>query len=191
MAQIRLYQQSFNGGEISESMFSRVTDSKYQSGLAKCRNFLVEPQGPIESRPGFQRVLEVKDPSKPPRLLIFTFSADQTMVLEVGEKYIRLHTQGKTLLDDDGLPYEVETPYLIDDVWGIHFVQSADIVTLVHPSHAPRELRRYGATDWRLTEISFASELEPPENVTAVQTINDSVSNKTDYTSECAVAALL
>lgn len=191
MAQIRLYQQSFNGGEISESMFSRVTDSKYQSGLAKCRNFLVEPQGPIVSRPGFQRVLEVKDPSKPPRLLNFTFSADQTMALELGEKYIRFHTQGQTLLDDDGLPYEVETPYLIDDVWGIHFVQSADIVTLVHPSHAPRELRRYGATDWRLTEISFASELEPPENVTAVQTINDSVSNKTDYKREYAVTALL
>ena len=191
MAQIRLYQQSFNGGEISDSMFSRVTDSKYQSGLAKCRNFLVEPQGPIVSRPGFQRVLEVKDPSKPPRLLNFTFSADQTMALELGEKYVRFHTQGQTLLGDDGLPYEVETPYLIDDVWGIHFVQSADIVTLVHPSHAPRELRRYGATDWRLTEISFASELEPPENVTAVQTINDSVSNKTDYTREYAVTALL
>ena len=53
MAQVRLYQQSFNGGEIADSMFSRVTDSKYQSGLAKCRNFLVEPQGPIVSRPGF------------------------------------------------------------------------------------------------------------------------------------------
>lgn len=191
MAQIRLYQQSFNGGEISDSMFSRVTDSKYQSGLAKCRNFLVEPQGPIVSRPGFQRVLEVKDPSKPPRLLNFTFSADQTMVLELGEKYIRFHTQGQTLLGDNGLPYEVETPYLIDDVWGIHFVQSADIVTLVHPSHAPKELRRYGATDWRLVTIEFTSELSAPTGLTVEQTINDSVSNKEDYTREYAVTALL
>lgn len=191
MAQIRLYQQSFNGGEISESMFSRVTDSKYQSGLAKCRNFLVEPQGPIVSRPGFQRVLEVKDPSKPPRLLNFTFSADQTMVLEVGEKYIRFHTQGQTLLDDDGRPYEIETPYLIDDVWGIHFVQSADVVTLVHPSYEPKELRRYGATDWRLVTIEFTSELSEPTGLTVEQTINDSVSNKEDYTREYAVTALL
>lgn len=191
MAQIRLYQQSFNGGEIAESMFSRVTDSKYQSGLAKCRNFLVEPQGPIVSRPGFQRVLEVKDPSKPPRLLNFTFSADQTMVLEVGEKYIRFHTQSQTLLGDDGLPYEVETPYLIDDVWGIHFVQSADVVTLVHPSYEPKELRRYGATDWRLVTIEFTSELSAPTGLTVEQTINDSVSNKEDYTREYAVTALL
>lgn len=191
MAQIRLYQQSFNGGEISESMFSRVTDSKYQSGLAKCRNFLVEPQGPIVSRPGFQRVLEVKDPTKPPRLLNFTFSADQTMVLEVGEKYIRFHTQGQTLLEDDVQPYEIETPYLIDDVWGIHFVQSADVVTLVHPSYEPKELRRYGATDWRLVTIEFTSELSAPTGLTVEQTINDSVSNKEDYTREYAVTALL
>lgn len=190
MAQVRLYQQSFNGGEIADSMFSRVTDSKYQSGLAKCRNFLVEPQGPIVSRPGFQRVLEVKDPSKPPRLIPFAFSADQTMVLELGEKYIRFHTQGQTLLDDDGDPYEVETPYLYDDIEGIHYVQSADIVTLVHPSHAPRELRRYGATDWRLSVISFSSELAAPTNVNAVQTINSSVTNKEDYTREYAVTAL-
>lgn len=54
------------------------------------------------------------------------------MVLELGEKYIRFHTQGQTLLDDDGDPYEVETPYLYDDIEGIHYVQSADIVTLVH-----------------------------------------------------------
>lgn len=190
MAQVRLYQQSFNGGEIADSMFSRVTDSKYQSGLAKCRNFMVEPQGPIVSRPGFQRVLEVKDPSKPPRLIPFAFSADQTMVLELGEKYIRFHTQGQTLLDDDGDPYEVETPYLYDDIEGIHYVQSADIVTLVHPSHAPRELRRYGATDWRLSVISFSSELAAPTNVNAVQTINSSVTNKEDYTREYAVTAL-
>lgn len=190
MAQVRLYQQSFNGGEIADSMFSRVTDSKYQSGLAKCRNFLVEPQGPIVSRPGFQRVLEVKDPSKPPRLIPFAFSADQTMVLELGEKYIRFHTQGQTLLDDDGDPYEVETPYLYDEIDGIHYVQSADIVTLVHPSHAPRELRRYGASDWRLSVISFSSELAAPTNVNAVQTINSSVTNKEDYTREYAVTAL-
>lgn len=190
MAQIRLYQQSFNGGEIADSMFSRVTDSKYQSGLAKCRNFLVEPQGPIVSRPGFQRVLEVKDPSKPPRLIPFAFSSDQTMVLELGEKYIRFHTQGQTLLGEDGQPYEVETPYPFDDIEGIHYVQSADIVTLVHPSHAPRELRRYGATDWRLSVISFSSELAAPTNVNAVQTINSSVTNKEDYTREYAVTAL-
>lgn len=190
MAQVRLYQQSFNGGEIADSMFSRVTDSKYQSGLAKCRNFLIEPQGPIVSRPGFQHVNSVKDSTKPPRLIPFTFAADQTLVLEFGEKYIRFHTMGQTVLGDDGQPYEVVTPYLHEDVTDIHYVQSADVVTLVHPSYAPRELRRYGATDWRLTEISFASELSAPTNVTAVQTINSSVSAKEDYTREYAVTSL-
>ncbi len=190
MSQIRLYQQSFNGGEIADSMYSRVTDTKYQAGLAKCRNFLVEPQGPIVSRPGFQHVNSVKDASKPPRLIPFTFAADQTLVLEFGEKYIRFHTMGQTVLGSDGNPYEVVTPYLHEDVADIHYVQSADVVTLVHPSYAPRELRRYGATDWRLTEISFASELSAPTNVMAVQTINSNASAKEDYTREYAVTSL-
>lgn len=172
-------------------MFSRIDDGKYQTGLALCKNFLVEPQGPIANRPGFAYVNSVKDPTKPPRLIPFTFSSTQTMVLEVGEKYIRFHTEGATVLGSNGLPYEVTTPYMIKDVFDIHYVQSGDIMTLVHPYYPPKELRRYGPTDWRLVDINFRSTLSPPTNVTAVQSINGEVTNKEDYTREYAVTALL
>lgn len=188
---IRNYQRAFNGGEVSPSMFSRIDDGKYQTGLALCKNFLVEPQGPIANRPGFAYVNSVKEPSKPPRLIPFTFSSTQTMVLEVGEKYIRFHTEGATVLGNNGLPYEVTTPYMIKDVFDIHYVQSGDIMTLVHPYYPPKELRRYGPTDWRLVDINFRSTLSPPTNVTAVQSINGEVTNKEDYTREYAVTALL
>lgn len=172
-------------------MFSRIDDGKYQTGLALCKNFLIEPQGPIANRPGFAYVNSVKDPTKPPRLIPFTFSSTQTMVLEVGEKYIRFHTNGATVLGSNGLPYEVITPYMIKDVFDIHYVQSGDIMTLVHPYYPPKELRRYGPTDWRLVDINFRSTLSPPTNVTAVQSINGEVTNKEDYTREYAVTALL
>lgn len=90
--------------------------------------------------------------------------------MELGPKYIRFHTQGKTLLGSDGKPYEVQTPYEADDIMDIHYVQSADIVTLVHPRYAPRELRRYGATDWRLQKISFTSTLSAPSLRSVTQT---------------------
>lgn len=172
-------------------MYSRIDDGKYQTGLALCKNFLIEPQGPIVNRPGFEYVNSVKDPEKPPRLIPFSFSVDQTMVLELGEKYIRFHTEGKTLLGSNGQPYEVVTTYLASEVFELEFVQSADVLTLCHPSHAPAELRRYGATDWRLVDISFVSKLSAPTGVSAVQTINDSVTNKTDYIRQYAVTALL
>ena len=191
MATVRTYQQSFNGGELSPEMFGRASDPKFQAGLAKCKNFLIEPRGPAVNRPGFEYVNFAKYADKQTRLIPFTFSTDQSMLLEFGDKYIRFHTEGQTLMGSNGQPYEVETPYAAEDLFDIHYVQSADILTLVHPSYDPRELRRHGATDWRLTVISFKSQLTPPTNVQAVQTIASSVSNKTAFTREYAVTSLL
>lgn len=186
----RLYQQAFNGGEISPEMYGRASDPKYQAGLAKCTNFLIDPRGPAVARPGFQHVNSTKYADKKARLMPFTFSTTQAMVLEFGDKYIRFHTAGQTLLKADGTPYEVTSPYASDEVFDIHYDQSGDIITLVHPNHAPRELRRYGPTDWRLVIPNFTSPLSPPGAPTVVQSINSEVTNKQDYTRKYAVTAL-
>lgn len=188
---LRSYTRAFNGGEVAPAMFARIDDAKYQTGLAKCKNFLIEPQGPLVNRPGFEYVRETKYANKKAVLIPFSFSDTQTMVLEFGEQYIRFHTNGATLLKDDGSVYEIASPYLEDDLHDLHYVQSSDILTIVHPSHAPRELRRYSALDWRLVEISFGSTLTAPKNLKAEQTINDDVTNKTDYKREYAVTSLL
>lgn len=161
MANVRTLQRSFGGGEVSPEMFGRIDDQKYQAGMALCRNFIVKPQGPVENRPGTQFVREVKDSTKAVRLIPFTYSTDQTMVLEFGNQYIRFHTQGATLMDGDD-PYEVATPYLEAHLFDLHYVQSADVLTIVHPSYAPRELRRLGALDWSLDELSFTPKIQPP-----------------------------
>lgn len=67
--------------------------------------------------------------------------------------------------------YEIPNPYDEDDLFDVHFVQSADVLTLVHPSYAPRELRRLGATQWTLTTISFASDLTAPGSIAATATV--------------------
>ena len=190
MASIRTYQQSCNGGELSPEMYGRAGDPKYQAGLAKCRNFLIDPRGPAENRPGFAYVNYAKYADKRVKLIPFTFSTDQSMVLEFGEKYIRFHTNGKTLLGSNGQPYEVATPYSADDLFSLHYVQSADVLTIVHPAYAPRELRRYSVVDWRLVEINFKGALPSPEAPTVVQSINGDVQNKEDYTREYCITAL-
>lgn len=151
---VKFLQRSFSGGEVTPEFFGRIDDVKYQTGLAKCRNFIVKPHGPVKNRPGLKFVREVKDSSKKTRLIPFTFSTTQTMVVEMGAGYFRFHTQGSTLLKD-GEPYEVSNPYLEEELFDIHHVQSADVLTLVHPNHPPMELRRLGATNWELKEVDF------------------------------------
>ena len=221
----RNFKQAFSGGEISPEMFGRIDDTKYQQGAATMRNFIAKPQGPAENRPGFAFVKEVKDSTKAVRLMSFTFSTVQTMVIEMGDQYFRFHTQGATLNYSDGaawnsgtnyivgsiakysgtnyysktihsnsqppnatnwyalpadMTYEIPSPYLEAELFDIHYVQSADVMTIVHPSHAPRELRRLGATQWELKEINFGSPIASPTIASVVAYIPSSSSTDTD-----------
>jgi hypothetical protein len=219
MPSTRIYNRSFAGGELSPEMFGRIDDIKFQTGAAKMRNFIPTPQGPAENRPGTKYVATVKDSTKRTRLLPFTYSTTQTMVLEFGQGYIRFHTQGSTLqagspaayngatayvvgdLVSSGgvnyyciaattgnappnatywypLPssaYEIPSPYQEADLFSIHYVQSGDVLTLVHPNHAPRELRRLGATTWTLTAITFVAPVAVPGAPTVTASRGDAL----------------
>ena len=156
MATQRNYYRSFGGGEVSQDMWGRIDDGKYQTGLAECRNFMVRPQGPIENRPGTTFVSFAKFNDKRVRLVPFVYSSDQSMVLEMGDGYMRFHSQGLTLMNG-GVPHEIITPFTEQMLFDIHYVQSADVMTFVHPGlPGPVELRRMGALDWRLSLVSLA-----------------------------------
>ena len=214
MPSTRQYFRSFAGGEMSPEMFGRVDDVKFQTGAATMRNFIALPQGPAENRPGTAFVREVKDSTKRTRLIPFTYSTTQTMVIELGAGYTRFHTQGATLtpgtpaayngatayvignLVSSGgvnyycianttgnappnatywypLPagiYEIPNPYAEADLFDIHYVQSADVLTLVHPNYAPRELKRLGATTWTITAITFGADVATPGTPTVTAT---------------------
>jgi len=303
MPNTRNYLRSFAGGEVSPEMFGRIDDIRYQTGAALMRNFIAKPQGPARNRPGFALVREVKDSTKKTRLIPFTFSVDQTYVIELGAGYFRFHTDGATLQfpdypeffaadaptpgelaitgsnasndlllssgatphglsnddpvfiwagtypsptvihyvleatsttfkvatsvggpavlytpqlpakvsflyyegdnviyngsiyrknsnqfggspywnssgptpdtvpfywDNMGVPgaYEVANTYTESELFDINYVQSNDVLTLVHPNHPPAELRRYGVDDWQLETISFVAPLAAPGGIT-------------------------
>ena len=187
-------QNSFTAGELSPAMFGRIDDGKYAMGLAECTNFICRPEGPVENRSGFGFVRAAKYADKACRLIPFVFTADQTMVVELGDKYARFHTQGQTLMDGDD-PYEIVTPYAAEDVMDIHYAQSADVITLVHPNYAPRELRRLGALNWQLVVIDFSAPLSAPTSLAGTYVCNaksDFVTDesKTMYSIKYVVTAL-
>lgn len=178
---MRSYSRSFTGGELTPEFFGQLGDAKYQTGLALCRNFRVLPHGPVQNRAGFEFVREVKTSAKRTRLLPFTYSTTQTMVIETGEGYFRFHTNAATLLSG-GVPYEVVNTYLQADIFGIKYVQSADVFTMVHNLYAPAELRRGGALAWTWTGITFATTLSPPASVTALATLGGTPGTPTTQT---------
>lgn len=231
--------RSFAGGELSPGLWGRLDLGKFQTGLALCQNFIVTPQGPVDSRPGFEYVLKAKQLGA--ALIPFEYSDEQSFALEFGEEYIRFHTQGGTLLETaqaitgisqaspgvltysgadpangdwvyltgiSGMTelngryvvvsavntgantfaltdlfgaaiettdfgaytsggtmarvYEIETDYLAADLFDLHFVQSADVLTIVHRSYPVSELRRLSATSWTWTPVSFAPGITAP-----------------------------
>jgi hypothetical protein len=61
-----------------------------------------------------------------------------------------------------GRIYTLTTPYLSADLSLLKYVQSADTLTLTHPSYAPRDLTRTGHANWTLTVTDFAASVQPP-----------------------------
>lgn len=299
MANTRVFKPSFSGGELSPEMFGRIDDGKFGSGAASIQNMIATPIGPLEKRPGFEFVNTTKN-NGVARLIPFTYSTTQTVVIEIGAGYFRFHTQGATILYDGtqrawipfgdftatiapstiitwmghqlvtgdqvqflatlilpstpgllpagiqanypytvtvidantfqitdpatgdlvgvtaagtgnllvgkvytagelcsysgvvyycviefallflttppftpqyfyaepaSLAYEVPNSYQAADLFGIHYVQSADVLTLVHPNYPPMQLERLGATDWTFVGIVFGQALSAPTGV--------------------------
>jgi len=235
---VKPHTRSFAGGEITPELYGRIDLTKFQTGLAKCLNFWVLPHGPVQNRPGFAYVNEVKDSTKRTRVIPFQYNTQQTFAVEFGDQYIRWHTNGGTLLETaknitgitqpagvitsaahgfsngqwvylsaiGGMTqlngrfavvsdaatntfrikdfagnyittgsysaytaggtaarvYEIASTYLEADLMDLHFTQSNDVLTITHPSYPPRELKRLGATNWTLTDVSFSPTISAP-----------------------------
>jgi hypothetical protein len=59
--------------------------------------------------------------------------------------------------------YTIATPYLEVDLSELQIVQSADVMTIVHPNYAPRELARLADANWTLTAITFLPDIDQPD----------------------------
>ncbi len=112
MPTIRGFQSSFNGGVVTPEFWGRIDDAKYQTGMAVCDNFIVLPHGPVVNCPGTQFVAATKSPARKSRLIPFTYSTTQTVVIELGHQYIRLYSGGQALLTPGGsAAYAAGTTY--------------------------------------------------------------------------------
>ena len=143
---------SFNAGELSPKMIGRTDVSQYFKGCKTLENFLVTPYGAVERRPGTRFLARAK--STRVRLVPFVFSSEISFILEFGEKYCRFFSS-RSQVCVNGAPLEIGTPYTAEDLPQMKFIQSADVMTIVHSDHVVRELKRTGEFVFELTEKEF------------------------------------
>lgn len=154
MPSVTAIQTNFTAGAFSPLLFSRVELQKYRNGAEVLTNFIVQRYGGIKKRGGTEFIYEVKDSAEAVRLIPFVFSKTQAYVLEFGSEYIRFYTNGGQV-QSGGSAVEVATPYQEDELFDVQYAQSADVLYLVHPAHAPRKLARLSATSFALAEVEF------------------------------------
>jgi hypothetical protein len=66
--------------------------------------------------------------------------------------------------------YTLATPYLVADLPLLKWTQSADVMTLTHPSYVPYDLARITNSSWTLTATTFASSIAAPASCTGTST---------------------
>jgi hypothetical protein len=155
---------SFNGGELSPLLDGRVDQDKYFTGCKTLSNFIPTVQGPVRRRGGTRRVGGVKTNSKRAWMADFVFSVGQAYILEFGDNYLRFWAnRGQLLGEDNVTPYEIATPYTeanlttADGTFALRFLQSADVMWIVHAErkYPPYRLSRFGAINWTLAAEDF------------------------------------
>lgn len=142
-------QVSFASGEITPLLHARVDLAKYQTGLAELTNMIVLPQGGVTRRPGVHQFLNAKNVQD--KLIPFEYNSTDTAILDFSDKvlYIWYNLEGTPAY------CKITTPYAIEDVKNLRYVQSGNVIFLAHRKYKPRILSRISLRVWELKELDF------------------------------------
>lgn len=96
-----VHQPSMAAGEISPDLYGRVDQELYYIGMRTVYNFLIKKEGGAANRMGTQFIGEVKDSTKQTVLIDFKFNEEQTYVLEIGDEYLRVVSNGGQIVESN------------------------------------------------------------------------------------------
>jgi len=97
-------QTDFSAGTLSLKMAGRIDLEKYKKGAKCIRNMVVQPQGGAAKRAGLYYIAKAKYQNKKCRLVPFEYSTSVAYMMEVGDLYIRFHTQRALLREASSTP---------------------------------------------------------------------------------------
>ena len=156
---------NFTGGEVAPSFYNAVNLEKFLRSLMTLQNYIIHRSGGALNRLGDEHLDEVKDSNEEVRLIPFTASNKTTYTLELNAGAIRFIKNGQYLRDDEGNPYEVYVGY-DKNLNELNYVQSADVMTIVHNSRLIKQLKKIDEFDWRVEGIDAIRKSGPPRENT-------------------------
>lgn len=155
MPRVTIDQTNFTSGEISPKVFGRVDVTRYQNAAESLENCIVNIHGGAQRRPGTRHIASTKNPTQRARLVPFIFSRDQAYMLEFGNGYIRFYLASGGQILSGGVPYEIASPYSVDQIDDLDFTQGADTMLIFHEEVFPHSLRRLASDSWTLQPAPF------------------------------------
>ncbi|MDR1684874.1 MAG: hypothetical protein LBR82_00255 [Desulfovibrio sp.] len=159
-------QGAFTSGELAPSLSARVDLDKYVKGCRTMKNFFVQAHGGAVKRPGFELLDSLPGPAA---LIPFVFNQAQAYCLVFGDGWLRVATHEGFVLSGDA-PYQITSPYTLDQARELSTVQSADILFIACRDVIPHKLKRYGHAEWSFEAMSFTAPFNPPGWNTYVRT---------------------
>lgn len=160
MQKVRIPQNSFQFGEISDNTIMRTDSPIYAASAQSLENMIVLPEGAVKKRHGTKFHSKNTQTKKSLHLAPFIFDDNEQYIIGIGEAYIlcyRLLSDGtlslvSTITADTS---SAALPFDEDYLQEYNTAQYGDVMFICHPLFAPRMLTRTSLTAFELSVFSF------------------------------------
>ena len=176
MQKVRVPINSFQYGEVSDSLVMRTDTPIYAQSAQRLENLVVMPEGSVKSRDSLRRIYDYSityDANNPEQshLYKFDFDDNEQYLISVEHQKIRcfrLLSESAILvetisLDIDGGSLPFNQAYLQEYT----AAQYGDIMFICHPLFAPRVLVRTSLTSFELDTFTFDKRADKKETYQA------------------------
>ena len=165
MQKIRVPQNSFQFGEVSDSLIMRTDTGIYTSSAQKVENMIITAEGSARKRQGLKHIYDYSityDASNPDQshLFPFVFDNNEQYIISVEHAKVRCFR----VVDADTVSLvatltadasSAALPFDKDYLKEYTAAQMGDVMFICHPLFAPRILTRTGLTSFSISTYTF------------------------------------
>lgn len=178
-------QSSFNGGELSPRLQSRVDIDIHAKGAAEILNMVPTVEGALLKRSGTRyRAAALSTASW---ISAFVFNATQAYVIEWSDGKLRFLTNN-AILQSLGSPVEVTVPYSAAEAPRVSTQQSKDRLYMAHGSHPHASLLRTAADAFTYAPLDLKGGPFADDNIDEAITVTASAVTGTGVTITASAA---
>lgn len=143
---------NLTAGILSNKLLGRADLARFQNACLRLENYQIDPTGEWGARQAMVFCGKRKFADKVSIPIDFNFGVKQAYILEFGHQYMRVWMNGGQVLTAPGGPvFEIATPYSESDLATLWWMQSADVLYILHASHQPRQLVRTDHNAWAIS----------------------------------------